>query len=253
MKLVPPRFTFYLGTHVVNWLWKVPVPLFVSHRTLRLRKSLYPALTRWALDSGGFSELNLFGEWTITPKQYVRAVRRYQSEIGKMQWAAIQDYMCEPHMVKKTGLSVRKHQTLTVDSYRRLMDLDSSIPWIPVLQGWTLSDYLRHVELYYAHGIDLTEFKTVGVGSVCKRQHTRETFELIGAIEELGISIHAFGFKKTGLPNTKHLLSSADSLAWSFQARKVGVPLMGCTVHKNCANCLLWALKWRKDLLRRLQ
>lgn len=46
---------FYAGTHQVNWLWdgSVDFPLFVSHRRLRLRRTLRPAVTGWALDSGG--------------------------------------------------------------------------------------------------------------------------------------------------------------------------------------------------------
>ena len=33
-------------------------------------------------------------------------------------------------------------------------------------------------------------------------------------------------------------LVSADSMAWSFDARRKQRPLCGSTTHKNCANCL---------------
>jgi hypothetical protein len=40
---------------------------------------------------------------------------------------------------------------------------------------------------------------------------------------------------------------SADSLAWSFEARRAA-PLAGCR-HANCANCLRYAAAWRERTL----
>lgn len=80
--------SFYLGTHMPNWLETAGVPLFISHRRLSGRRSLPRAAHGWALDSGGFSELSLYGEWRTTPEEYVTAVRRYDTEIGRLEWAA---------------------------------------------------------------------------------------------------------------------------------------------------------------------
>src|ERR1700728_2833528 len=55
---------FYLGAHQPHWLWRAGVPLFVSHRQLARKRQLRPALARWALDSGGFTELSMHGAWT---------------------------------------------------------------------------------------------------------------------------------------------------------------------------------------------
>ena len=63
--------------------------LFVSHRRLAARKTLPRAAAGWALDSGGFSELSLYGRWRTTARHYNAAVRRYDDEIGKLEWAAI--------------------------------------------------------------------------------------------------------------------------------------------------------------------
>jgi hypothetical protein len=71
---------FYLGTHQVNWLASAGIPLFVSHRRLAPRRSLPLARERWALDSGGFTELSMHGRWTISPHDYVQAVTRYATE-----------------------------------------------------------------------------------------------------------------------------------------------------------------------------
>lgn len=73
---VIPLDTFFLGTHHPNWLRKTDVPLFVSRRRLAGRTRLPRARGVWALDSGGFQELNLHGRWTVTPAHYVAEVRR---------------------------------------------------------------------------------------------------------------------------------------------------------------------------------
>jgi hypothetical protein len=84
---------FYLGTHQPAWLTNATVPLFVSHRRLVGRTRLPRARTSWALDSGGFSELSLYGEWRTDPAEYVYWVDRYDREIGRLDWAAPQDWM----------------------------------------------------------------------------------------------------------------------------------------------------------------
>jgi hypothetical protein len=84
---------FYLGAHQPAWLTKATVPLFVSHRRLAARTRLPRAGTSWALDSGGFSELSLYGQWRTDPAEYVYFVDRYDREIGRLDWAAPQDWM----------------------------------------------------------------------------------------------------------------------------------------------------------------
>jgi hypothetical protein len=37
--------------------------------------------------------------------EYAGLVARYAEEIGGMDWAAPQDWMCEPWIIEKTGLS----------------------------------------------------------------------------------------------------------------------------------------------------
>ena len=86
---------FYLGTHQPAWLRTADVPLFVSHRRLVGRRNLSDlrACCSWALDSGGFSELSLYGEWRTEPFEYVQWVKGYDLEIGNLDWAAPQDWM----------------------------------------------------------------------------------------------------------------------------------------------------------------
>lgn len=189
----------------------------------------------------------MYGEWRTTPESYVHSVRRYVSEIGNLDWAAIQDWMCEDFILKKTGRSIQDHQKLTVFSYIKLKTLAPEINWTPVLQGFKLSDYLNHVDMYAKSGITLTEFPTVGVGSICRRQHTQEAEVIIETLAGMGLKLHGFGFKLLGLKRTAHLLTSADSMAWSFVAR-YDDPLVGHS-HKTCANCSEYALQWRERVI----
>jgi len=241
--------TFWLGTHRPEWLAVTDVPLFVSRRRLSLRKTMPRALGPVAIDSGGFSELTLFGAWQTPARQYAAEARRYVDEIGNVQWLAVQDWMCEPHLIVKTGLSVPEHQRRTVASYLELMQLAPEIPWTPVLQGWTVGDYHHHIDAYTAAGVDLLALPIVGIGSVCRRQSTSEIVPLIRSVAATGIRLHGFGVKVAGLRQIASQLTSADSMAWSFEARRQPVLLPGCTGHQNCANCLRWALQWRDRVL----
>jgi hypothetical protein len=249
-------FTFYLGTHMAAWLWDerfIDVPLFISRRRLARRRTRFPrARTDWALDSGGFTELSMHGRWLLSARDYVEQARRYAHELGRMQWAAPQDWMCEPVILAKTGLTVREHQRLTIENYLELRQLAPDLGVVPVLQGWTEHDYYDHVEQYDRAGIDLRAFDLVGVGTMCRRQGTDEAERVLRELERQGLRCHAFGAKVTGLRRYADAIESADSLAWSFRARKIP-RLEGCTHNNHCANCPRWALLWREQLLKKIE
>ncbi|MEW2353065.1 hypothetical protein [Spirillospora sp. NPDC029432] len=254
---------FYLGTHEPHWLWTAEVPLFVSYRRLSRRpnRRLYPAtVPRWALDSGGFTYLKDYGHWPVSAGEYAAAVRRYRDHIGRLDFAAPQDWMCEPEVIAGgwrgrlyfvgTGLSVLEHQRRTVANYLELRQMAPDLPWIPVLQGWTLDEYLRCAAMYADAGVDLAALPLVGLGSVCRRQSTTEIRDIVTVFARRGLTLHAFGVKTLGLDLYSEQIGSADSLAWS-EAAKWEPPTAGHK-HKNCANCLPWALGWRDRLLTRL-
>ena len=239
---------FYTGTHRQEWLWKHPENWFVSNNRLRTVRKLFPAVKNWALDSGGFTELSLHGTWTKSPTNYAADIRRYTNEIGKLDWAAPQDWMCEEHVLAKTGKSVSEHQRLTIESVLELRQLLGSNLVVPVLQGWQPTDYLRHVDMYQASGFSLSAEPVVGIGSVCRRQNVQPVLDIIQKLASNGgVKIHAFGFKKTGIRAVGQYLASSDSLAWSFEARRTQIALPGHT-HKNCANCIDYAQRWTQEL-----
>ena len=131
-------------------------------------------------------------------------------------WCAPQDMMCEPEALKATGLSLFEHQRRTVDNFVELTTIAGQLPWLPVLQGWQLADYLRIIEMYAAAGIDLFDLERVGVGSVCRRQGTREGVEIIVSLIRRGLRTHAFGFKQTGLRKLRKELSEVE---WALASR----------------------------------
>lgn len=154
-------------------------------------------------------------------------------------------------MLAHTGLSVAAHQERTVANYLELTALAPGLPFIPVLQGWELADYLRCADLYASAGIDLAALPRVGLGSVCRRQNSRRIAEIAATLSRSGIALHGFGVKTGGLHRYGPKLRSADSMAWSYNARRQP-PLPGCSSHRNCANCLRYATHWRARLLRAL-
>lgn len=174
------------------------------------------------MDSGAFTEISTHGKYTRSVEEYVHQIERFRSN-GNLQIAVSQDYMCEPFIVQKTGLSVPIHQELTLERWLQIQVL-TSFPIMPVLQGFEKQDYLHHLKMY---GKSLTYGMWIGVGSICKRN----TNPLVVAEILLGIKsarpdlrLHGFGLKTTALKYklVRDCLHSADSMAWSFRARIEG-------------------------------
>jgi hypothetical protein len=257
-------FAFYLGTHELSWLPRLEmsrahVRLFVSYQRLRLRVSLpdRPVMP-FAIDSGGFSEIKQHGRWTITTTEYVDYLLALEDRAITPDWAAPQDWMCEPPMLARTGKTIEEHQHLTVQNFCELWQMwphqEYTFPFIPVLQGWEIDDYLRCRQLYADYGVRLSRFALVGVGSICRRQSTDEAHEIIRELADGGLRLHGFGFKVEGLRRCAQYLASADSLAWSDGARwdaRHGRTLPGCT-HGTCSSCWRYALAWHRRLRQAL-
>jgi hypothetical protein len=207
---------------------------------------------RWALDSGGFTELALHRSWVTTPARYVEEVRRFRDHIGRLDWAVIQDWMVDPFTLNRTGKSLRDHQKRTVHSWMELTSRAPDVPWVPVLQGHDLEDVLRHTDDYETASVNWSlSAPVVGLGSVCRRQRDEEVHRMISCLQQKGMRIHVFGMKVTGLKRSGHLVASSDSMAWSYQARR-RTTLPGCQ-HQRCSSCFRYAIGWRSHLLHILR
>ena len=77
------------------------------------------------MDSGGFTELSTHGRWRASPQQYADEINRWKDN-GNLVAAVIQDLMCEPFILHKTGLTIEDHQKITVARYARLLDLTTA-------------------------------------------------------------------------------------------------------------------------------
>jgi hypothetical protein len=196
--------------------------MFVAVHRMHRKSPFPPATVPFALDSGGFNHLLREGRWTVSPREYAEHAQRIMLETGKMKWAAIQDWVCAPSVLAKTGKTVLEHQQLTLESYFELKRLAPRVRWLPVLQGGLRDEYLQHVEMYQCAGVVLEDLELVGVGSVALRQTSDEVVDLLEELSSKGLSLHGFGIKLAGLRRSLPFLRSSDSMAWSFHARKNG-------------------------------
>jgi len=199
----------------------------------RLWKRLKPlGNVKVLVDSGAFMELKLHGRYRESVEVYAAELYRlHTSGVVNIVAAVAQDYMCEPFMLAITCMTVEQHQRLTIERYDalvaeldRLFDGKCPFPVMPVLQGYSPADYVRHVEAY---GPRLTSGMWVGVGSVCKRNGDPAAIvTVLNAIKLMrpDLRLHGFGIKQTSLLHSRvrRLLATADSMAWSFAARKRG-------------------------------
>ncbi len=211
---------FFIGLHNVSHARHFD-HAFISINRLRNRKSPFFA-NNWILDSGAFTELAKYGAYREGPEVYAQQINRWGG-VGVM-WAAVtQDYMCEPFMLARTGLTVREHQERTIERYITIQGLTKA-QVMPVLQGYDPQEYTDHLTMY---GDLLPVGAWVGVGSVCKRNARIESIAaVLGAIklQRPDLRLHGFGLKTTALQSNyiRGLLFSADSMAWSFAARREG-------------------------------
>jgi|WetSurMetagenome_2_1015567.scaffolds.fasta_scaffold105255_2 hypothetical protein len=248
---------FYTGAHHPNWLNTSPVPLFLSATTLakyRTTGNRWPIRgtsgASWAGDSGAYAALMLAVDsdghpWSADYERFGGMWLRFADEIGRHpDFIAIQDWPCEPAVRARTGMTVTNHQELTTSSYLQLAEDFPWLPWMPVLQGWTVDDYLRHVEEYQSAGVDLAECRRVGVGSVCRRGGQHGVASIIRALAAMGLRLHGFGVSINALRVCGHLLTSSDSQAWSANARRDRIRIQGCTHPGDCRNCSTWARKY---------
>jgi hypothetical protein len=195
---------------------------FISINRVRGRKSAVPSCD-WILDSGAFSEISRHGRYRHEPEEYAAEINRLATINQGLKIAVSQDYMCEPFILEKTGLTVAEHQRLTIERYDALLPL-VGIYLMPVLQGYSPDDYVAHIEQY---GDRLRPGMLVGVGSICKRNADPAQIEaILRAIKRKrpDLKLHGFGLKISALARAaiRDALYSADSMAWSFSARKQG-------------------------------
>lgn len=213
---------FYVGLHQPSDAQHFRRCCIHIARLERRRKPL--GCDELLLDSQAFMKLKLHGRYPESPEAYARKVER-AAQIVERVTAVTEDYMCEPFVLARTGLTLADHQRLTIERYDAIRDaLDPAIYLMPVLQGYHPREYADHIRQY---GARLGPSAWVGVGSVCKRNSDPSAIRaVLLAIKAArpDLRLHGFGVKITALasPTVRQLFYSADSLAWSYNARRNG-------------------------------
>ena len=222
-------FRFYVGVHHPRLAWPLTLRGFrvcLSANVLKGRLGDVPFIgcnEPWLLDSGAFTQVALRGGFDQTPGDYAALIRRY-ARSGLIA-AATQDYMTEDVALRATGLSLRRHQALTIDRFDAIQDAGvGGVHLMPVLQGRSPDDYRRHLDAY---GDRIAPGAWLGVGSLCKRQGDPAIIAgILDAIhgDRPDLRLHGFGCKRTALRDegVRRRLATADSMAWSYAARFEG-------------------------------
>lgn len=239
---------FFPGLHQPSDAWRFERVCISIRRLWRRLKPL--GCPQVMVDSGAFRELELHGEYQHSEEVYATELHRlHTAGVVNIAVAVAQDFMCEDFMLARTKATdtalsslhhhgpasradlIAIHQAWTIERYdalvaalERLFGGAAPFPVLPVLQGYSPADYVRHV---VAYGDRLKPAMWVGVGSVCKRNGDPEAIAaVLKAIYSIrpDLLLHGFGVKVTSLMHeiVRRLLSTADSMAWSYAARKQG-------------------------------
>lgn len=209
--------------------------------------------TDFALDSAGFTAVHrwqtqgtqagMAGVFPWTCAQYVEF-----ANLSGASWYSQPDLCCEPAVASNASeidFRVRATATLLEGVLRQIfawqceLAKDSSAnvvanllrPPVPVLQGWSIDDYLRSLDLldevWSRWQPWLAPPKLIGLGSVCRRDlhHPKHgLFAILAGLEgrlPAGARLHLFGVKGAALSQVKMYpwIASADSMAYDFGAR----------------------------------
>lgn len=226
---------YFVGTddfqraHKVSAMISANALIRVKDGKIVARKT-YVDADRWMLDSGAFSQVNKYGDFIMSPQDYVRLACKHQW-CGRLACIVTQDYMCEPDVIKMlqdmgNKASVRIHQRKTVERYIQIMDEAEKyklrVPVMPVLQGWEVEDYRDHLILYtrmlsdlryqrcgklwknpfldtpHHHGHTgelLNTEQWIGIGSTCKRNKNPEIVSQI--LDQLSEAMGELKFNKS--------------------------------------------------------
>jgi hypothetical protein len=209
----------------------------------------------YALDSAGFTAMQgwkkkgtqpgIGGVYPWTYEQYVELASIYRPS-----WWSQPDCCTEPEISgSQEEIDYRVDLTATmlegtlrvVDAWQNKLAKDCSAdtvanmvrPPVPILQGWSVDDYLRSLDMLIAVWERWTPWLAmpalIGLGSVCRRTLNHPTHGLYAVLAALegrlpaGARLHLFGVKGECLSEVKDMpwIASADSMAYDFNSRVV--------------------------------
>ena len=108
---------------------------------------------------------------------------------------------------------IRNTVTNAVNCY----EADKTLPWLPVIQGYTIEEYLSCIDQYDEAGL-VSDYWAIG--SICSRKgDPHKIRNIITKIKErLDSKLHAFGLGIPFLrdPQVFQAIYSSDSAAWNW-------------------------------------
>jgi hypothetical protein len=211
----------------------------------------------WALDSAGYTAIKMWQEkgtqvgmagvfpWTY--QQYIELASE-----ARASWYSAPDLCCEPEIASnQTAIDYRLDATATLlyGCLEVIYDWQSQLaiecspsivadvirPPVPVIQGYSISDYLRSLdqtmEVWNCWADWLAPPALIGLGSVCRRDLNHPKHGLYAILEGLdgnipaGTKVHLFGVKGECLSRIKMYdwVVGADSMAFDYGARMKAV------------------------------
>lgn len=202
----------------------------------------------FALDSAGFTAMKLWqtkksagsGIGGIFPWSYEQYTELALT-VGAAWWSQ-PDLCCEPEIAhRQADIDYRINATATfLEGTMRIVARWSEefgaplAPPVPIIQGWTASDYARSLDLMLEVWARWSNANPalIGVGSVCRRpkKGLLAILEALDARIPKGSRFHLFGVKGDALTALKMFpsIASIDSMAYDFgarmKARKAAIP-----------------------------
>jgi len=179
------------------------------------RKFLPGTYDRW-LDCGGYTVLNKHGDYPWSMAAYANLVA-----ILRPDYYATMDYPCEPSITRSLHLETNEAriQATVANAVAFASEYEPMIDgpqMVPVIQGWSLDEYLYCLRLYQDAGL-IREY--MAVGSMCTRSNNEQLKEIVPAVYDAarraGVSrLHFFGFKMSSvLDGLQPYIHSQDSAA----------------------------------------
>ncbi len=173
-----------------------------------------------ALDSAGFVAAQKYRGFPWSVEQYLNLVQSYS-----WAWYAAMDMCVEPEIAgDQVSIMFRLAETCRMYSElgRAARDRGIAEP-MPVLQGWTPSQYL-----WCADRMPIAEWPPlVGLGSMCRR-HIYGKVGILAVLDALDrvmpkhVQFHTFGVKGPALAiiGRHPRIASTDSMAWDYGCRR---------------------------------
>lgn len=181
----------------------------------RIRRPPADHIASLCVDSGGFVAAQRWGEYPWGAREYIEFAQSV-SEGHNLDFIATLDYACERGVNRSQHATNRDRIQATVENALACINAAPSLPWLPVVQGWTLPEYDYCIQLYQEAGISLN---SAGLGTMCGRKPGAG----IRILRALGYRYpqnrwHVFGMHLWILKNpfAAAVVQSWDSYAWNW-------------------------------------